>query len=120
MLVRYLVQESEQAAAPTAKHIRELRVRVKQLTIQLNNTPASARAKETEDQSVSKAEFDALHKQNADLTKKNKQLLDDVDCTRTDRERKQEEMDQLRGQLDKLRAEKNANGAAKSAKKTKK
>lgn len=73
-----------------------------------------------EDQGVSKTQFDALQKQCSDLSEKNKQLLDDVDCTRTDRERKQEEMDQLRGQLDKLRAEKNANGAAKSAKKTKK
>lgn len=40
----HLVRENERSAASTAKHIRELRERVKQLTIQLKNAPTSDQA----------------------------------------------------------------------------
>ncbi|KAH7698438.1 hypothetical protein AAVH_34469, partial [Aphelenchoides avenae] len=114
------VQEYERAAASTAKVHRELRDIAKKIMLLLKDKPTSAIAKETEDERVPKAQFDALQKQCGDLMEKNKQLSDDVDCMRIDRERKQEEIDRLRAQLDKIRAEKNASGAAKGAKKTKK
>lgn len=65
---------------------------------------------------ISTKEFETLEGERNALKAANAKLLDDVACSQKDRQRDKNEMERLREQLQKVRAEKEANGGGKKKK----